>query len=208
MKIPKSESKTVEFKTAFNQDAIREVILNMLVHRDYRDPGGVSTIKIFDDHIHIEFTNAGGLPTGLTVKTIISDAYTSSPGNPKIADVFKDAGLVERYGFGIKCIIDACKAHGKVAPEFKDMGTWSSVILRKKIGEALVEQGNDSLKSDLEILALLSDEPDCTYDKPADSLKLSRSAIKKQIRNSQSSGRLRRVWPDKCGHREILGGRK
>lgn len=44
----------------------------MLVRRDYCG-AGVNTIKIFDDHM--EFTNPGGLPHGLTVDDLLSDAY-------------------------------------------------------------------------------------------------------------------------------------
>ena len=115
-------------------EAIREIVLNMLVHRDYRNPGGVSLIKIFDDRM--EFSNPGGLPDGLTVDDLLSDGYTTQARNPDIAELFRSARLTERYGSGIRRIIDACREHGEVVPEFRDMGTWFRVVLRKIGGKS------------------------------------------------------------------------
>ncbi len=107
-------------------EAIREIVLNMLVHRDYCG-AGVNTIKIFDDHM--EFTNPGGLPHGLTVDDLLSDAYVTSPRNPQLASLFKAVGLTERYGSGIKRIEDACRRHGGVRVEFENHETWFKVVL-------------------------------------------------------------------------------
>ena len=120
-------------------EAIREIVLNMLVHRDYRNVGGVSLIKIFDDRI--EFSNPGGLPEGLTVEDLLSDGYTTQARNPDIAELFRSARLIERYGSGIRRIIDACRIHGEVEPEFKDMGAWFCVVLRKKHKNSLESGG-------------------------------------------------------------------
>ncbi|MDR3366938.1 MAG: putative DNA binding domain-containing protein, partial [Prevotellaceae bacterium] len=57
----------------YPEEAIREIVLNMIVHRDYYDSGD-SIIKIFDDRI--EFFNPGNLSEGLTVERLLSDAYT------------------------------------------------------------------------------------------------------------------------------------
>jgi ATP-dependent DNA helicase RecG len=78
----------------------------MIVHRDYRDSGD-AIIKIFDDRI--EFFNPGRLEDGLTVERLLSDAYTPKARNKLINLMFKEAGLVEEYGSGVKRIIDACE---------------------------------------------------------------------------------------------------
>ena len=77
--IGKGESQTVEFKHSFQKerydyplDAIREIVLNMIVHRDYRDSSD-SVIKIFDDRI--EFFNPGDLYDDLTIEEIESNHY-------------------------------------------------------------------------------------------------------------------------------------
>ena len=80
-------------------DAIREIVLNMIVRRDYRASAD-STIKIFSNRI--EFYNPGILLPGLTLKDILSGNSPSIPRNKQIASVFKEAGVIEKYGSGIK----------------------------------------------------------------------------------------------------------
>jgi ATP-dependent DNA helicase RecG len=73
-------------------DAIREIVINMIVHRDYRDSSH-SIIKIFDDRI--EFFNPGKLYGDLTIAGLLSGNYTSQTRNKLIAKSFKEIGLVE-----------------------------------------------------------------------------------------------------------------
>lgn len=80
-------------------DAVREVVLNAIIHRDYTSSSD-SIVKIFDDRI--EIYNPGRLPAGLTVEKLLKGDYRSSVRNRKIADMFKEVGLVEKYGSGIK----------------------------------------------------------------------------------------------------------
>jgi ATP-dependent DNA helicase RecG len=71
-------------------DAIREIVINMVVHRDYRD-SSASIIKIFDNRI--EFYNPGKLYGGITVEDLLSGNYTSKSRNK-----LKAKGLIERIG--------------------------------------------------------------------------------------------------------------
>ena len=59
-------------------EAIREIIINMIVHRDYMAPGD-SIIKIFDESI--EFFNPGRLAGGLTAEQLTSGNYISAVRN-------------------------------------------------------------------------------------------------------------------------------
>ena len=85
-------------------DAIREIITNMIVHRDYRDSGN-SVVKIFDDRM--EFFNPGKLYDDITIEKLVSGDYSSRSRNRALAKIFKEAGIIERYGSGIKRIINA-----------------------------------------------------------------------------------------------------
>ena len=115
---------------------------------------------------------------------------------------------------GIKRIVDACKTHGYVDAEFMDLGSWFRVVLRKTGDGNFVRSREtpqksalkSALKSTLKILEILAADPTCTYDELAEKFGVSRSAIKKQIRNLRNAGRLRRVGPDKGGHWEVLEG--
>ena len=89
-------------KWQYPMEAIREIVLNMIIHRDYRSSSD-SIVKIFNDKI--EFYNPGRLPDTITVEDLLSNNYRSTPRNKKIADFFKDLGLIEKYGSGIQRII-------------------------------------------------------------------------------------------------------
>jgi len=95
--------------------AIREALLNALIHRDYFNNTVQTQVRIFDDHIR--FHNPGRLPEGVTIEMILREHY-SYLRNPRIADIFYRAGLVERYGSGIERIIRAFRDAGTPAPTF------------------------------------------------------------------------------------------
>jgi len=69
----------------------------MIVHRDYQAQGD-STIKIF--HNRMEFFNPGPLPKGMKMQDILSGRMASNPRNKQIASIFKEAGIIEKYGSG------------------------------------------------------------------------------------------------------------
>ena len=71
-------------------DAVREIVLNAIIHRDYSSSSD-TIIKVFDNWI--EIYNPGKLPTGLTIEKLLSGDYRSTLRNRKIADMFKEVGL-------------------------------------------------------------------------------------------------------------------
>ena len=99
-------------------EAIREIVLNMIIHRDYRSSSD-SIVKIFNNKI--EFYNPGRLPDSISVKDLLSNNYKSTPRNKKIADFFKDLGLIEKYGSGIQRIIGYFKKENLPLPDFKNI---------------------------------------------------------------------------------------
>ena len=185
----------------------------MLVHRDYCG-AGVNTIKIFDDHM--EFTNPGGLPHGLTVDDLLSDAYVTSPRNPQLASLFKAVGLIERYGSGIKRIEDACRRHGGVRVVFENHETWFRVVLskvddekrmggspQKKLGEKL---GGKLGENRRRIIRMMGQDPSVTTFDLAAGIGISQTAIENNITWLRLHGYIRRVGPKKGGHWEVVEG--
>ena len=98
----------------------------MIVHRDYRE-SSASIIKIFDDRI--EFYNPGKLYGGITINDLLTGSYTSKSRNKLIAKIFKEAGLIERYGSGIMRIRHICKKIGIVEPVFQEISNGFMVTL-------------------------------------------------------------------------------
>jgi len=107
-------------------EAIRELALNMIVHRDYRASAD-STIKIFNDRI--EFYNPGALPHELSLDDILSGKSPSVPRNKLIASIFKEAGIIEKYGSGIKRVQQAMQDAGALPPVFEIIGDFFKVTL-------------------------------------------------------------------------------
>jgi len=96
-------------------EAIRELVVNMIIHRDYSSDYH-SIIKIFDGYI--EFYNPGAFPDDISIKNLFSNGYISRPRNPQIAELFKDAGMFEEYGSGIRQIWTVFVNSGLRPPEF------------------------------------------------------------------------------------------
>ncbi len=119
-------------------DAIREIVLNMIVHRDYRDSSD-SIIKIFDNRI--EFFNPGDLYDDLTIEELQNNNYISKTRNKLIALMFKECGLIEKYGSGIERIKRLCTKHHIPNPKFEEMQKGFRVTIYKEIAQAKNDGG-------------------------------------------------------------------
>jgi ATP-dependent DNA helicase RecG len=97
----------------YPEDALREALLNSIIHRDYLFSGS-TIINMFDDHV--EFISLGGLVRGISMEAIFMGVSQSR--NPNLAAVFYRLGLVESYGTGVRKIIRLY--HGfTLAPVFR-----------------------------------------------------------------------------------------
>ncbi len=116
--------------------AVREAIINSLIHRDYSDYAGDIALLIFNTHLEIH--NIGNLYGGMTVSKL-KKRHPSRRRNPKIAQVFYIRKLIERYGSGTLRMIDLCKQQGLQPPEFSEAGDGFLVkfYFKKPIGPAL-----------------------------------------------------------------------
>lgn len=83
----------------YPEEAVREALLNAIVHRDYSFSG---SIIINVNNTETEFISIGGLVPGLSAEDIRSGI--SQPRNPKLAEVFHRLHLIESYGTGIRRI--------------------------------------------------------------------------------------------------------
>lgn len=98
----------------YPEEAMREALVNAVVHRDY-DYSGSIIINIYDDRM--EFISLGGLVKGLTLADIRGGV--SQPRNAVIANVFYRLELIESYGTGIQKIVESyagCGIEPKFAP--------------------------------------------------------------------------------------------
>jgi predicted HTH transcriptional regulator len=92
--------------------AIREALVNMLMHADYFSPA-CSRIRIFTNHI--EFYNPGGLPKPLEE---LKAKDLSLPRNPLITKLFRMVRLAENAGYGFDRIEANWKTYNNTEPEY------------------------------------------------------------------------------------------
>ena len=103
--------------------ALRESLLNAVIHRDYNFTGSI-LISLFDDHY--EITSLGGLVKGLSIK----DLYVgvSESRNPNLANIFYRLKYVESFGTGIERILESYQNYEK-KPLILDSDNAFKVIL-------------------------------------------------------------------------------
>jgi len=95
--------------------ALREMLLNALVHRNYM--GATIQIRIYDNKLSI--WNEGTLPAGITFADLRGN-HPSKPRNPIIADVCFKGGYIDAWGRGTLKIITACREAELPEPEMKE----------------------------------------------------------------------------------------
>lgn len=130
----------------YPEEALREALLNSLVHREYSFSGS-TLISIFEDRI--EFVSLGGLVKGLTLNDILFGV--SQCRNEKLAAVFYRLKLIEAYGTGIQKIMDSYKECEK-KPQIESSDNAFRIVLPNR--NVLLQQDalNNNEKVILEVI--------------------------------------------------------
>lgn len=98
--------------------AIREAVCNAVVHADYSQSGSPLRVAIYDDRIEIE--NPGLLVPGVTVESMLEGR--SRLRNRVVARVFRELGLIEDWGNGVRRMLEGCRGAGLPDPVFEEVG--------------------------------------------------------------------------------------
>ncbi len=112
-------------------DALREALLNALIHRDYFDASGDIMVRVHDNRIII--SNPGELPAGMTVDELKVKGHRSVPRNPLMAKVLYYSGLIEKWGTGTTRMIEVCRENGLPEPEFESGKGWFEISFSTRI---------------------------------------------------------------------------
>lgn len=179
-------------------EAIREAVVNALMHRDYSITGTQVNIEVYDDRL--EIINPGGLPHGLSKKAF---GNISMRRNELISDLFFRLHKVERIGMGIKRIRQAIIAAGLKEPDFDTDGLFRVVFYRP---DKILFEGEQAptQKTTQKILDMIKQDPVITRQKLADKIGISTDGIKYHLKQLQQKDVIRRVGPDKGGYWEIV----
>lgn len=164
--------------------AIREALMNAIVHADYAQQGAPIRVALFDDRIEIE--NPGLLPFGLTIEDIMQGV--SKLRNRVIARVFHELHLIEQWGSGIQRMTEACREAGLEAPRLEEIG----MHFRVTIFSTRVKRPHTD-ETDRRILTLFSDGVARSTAAVAKHVGLSQRATLTRLKSMTSRGLLAEI---------------
>jgi ATP-dependent DNA helicase RecG len=113
-----------EQKYIFPEDAVREVILNAIAHRDYSIANAIE-IYIFNDRMEIK--SPGALLSTLTIKNLYELEGSHESRNSLIASVLRENKLMREIGEGMKRIFSLMQEQKLEKPELYSNGLWFRV---------------------------------------------------------------------------------
>lgn len=103
-----------EERWAYPEEAIREAIVNALVHRDYLLSGTTVELSIYEDRL--EVISPGRLPNGITPQRMITGCRSAR--NQLLKDVMRDYGYLEHMGMGVpRKIVKEMQKHNGTSPD-------------------------------------------------------------------------------------------
>lgn len=112
---------------AYDENVVRELLVNALVHRPYTQRGDIF-LSLHPDRL--EIVNVGPLPLGITPDNIL---HRSRRRNDGLARVFHDLGLMEKEGSGFDMMYERLLASGRSAPVVTEDVDLVRVVVRRRI---------------------------------------------------------------------------
>ena len=207
-------------KWQYPLEAIREIVLNMIIHRDYMSSSD-SIVKIFNDKI--EFYNPGRLPDNITVEDLLSNNYKSTPRNKSVADFFKNIGWIEKYGSGIGRIRNYFKEASLPEPKFGNIsnGFQVTVFSQENVTETenvtenntenntetenVTENNTENLtKSQKIIINEIKKNQRITSEELSNIVGITADNVRVNLSKLKSKGLIERVGADKGGYWRVI----
>jgi len=168
----------------YPEDAMREALLNALVHRDYSFSSS-TIISIFDDRI--EFVSIGGLPKGVSLDDIMLGI--SVPRNEKLANIFYRLHLIEVYGTGIPKIMRSY-ADCKRKPELQATDNAFKITLpnRNMNNQKMVDNNISFTENEEKVIALLNRQSEIVRKDVETALSISQAMAVRVLRGLLDKG--------------------
>jgi len=136
-------------------DAVRELVVNGLIHRSYETNG---TVDIEHTAEELTIASPGGLVAGVTPMNILT--YPSTPRHRLLTETVATMQLAERTGQGVDRAYRELLRSGKEPPSFEDLGTLVRVLISGGVGNDAFVRFLDSLPDrvtrDVDVLLALS----------------------------------------------------
>lgn len=178
-------------------EAIREILINAIIHNNYA-LGRTIDVKIYRNRISV--FNFGELPDGWDIDTLLGP-HPSVPRNRIMAEVFHEAGFVEKWGKGIGTVLAACDDAELPQPTFEVFFKGLLVTFNEKPIDALIPI--ELTQRERVVLEMIRKGEFTTNIGMAEKLSVSRSAMESTMRSLKSKKLIERVGSDKNGHWRI-----
>lgn len=194
-------------KYDYPKEAVRELILNAVMHMDYKLNRPV-TVAVYPDRL--EIFCAGGLPEGMTLE-LLTHKHTSVLRNTSLASVFYSAGFVESWGQGISKVRSGCILNGNPEPEFQEFcGGILVTIFKSKAKAEDAKPDNVTVTTlddvDKKILGLISEDPAISASSISRQIGLNPRTIQRRILALRDLGIVVREGGDRGGRWRIREG--
>jgi ATP-dependent DNA helicase RecG len=200
-------------------EAMREAVLNAIVHNDYSRFNPIR-IRVYENKVII--SNMAKLPEDISFEKLLI-SHESFPHNPNIARVFYRSGQIEEWGRGITKIKTVCEKDGKPAPVFSNEGGLFKVEFNRykiesnpndvetntKLNENTVGRTapNPVLAMDTieltetqrKILVLIEENPTITIKQLAERIGIANRNVESNLKNLKRKGIVERVGARKKG---------
>lgn len=189
-------------------DALREAVLNAIIHRNYGVPAQIQ-IRVYADRLHI--WNPGELPEDWSAETLLG-LHASKPFNPDIANAFFWAGEIESWGRGIQRILGACRREGVPEPNLwvDPGGLWvefkfSDAYLRSlgHVSDRITQETSRKTSTE-KIFSLLQKNPKMTLKELATHMGITRGGVRYHIEKLKEDGLIRRIGSAREGYWEVV----
>lgn len=169
-------------KKDYPEEAIREALLNALVHRDYGFSGSI-IINVTDKKA--EFISLGGLLPGLSTDDILIGI--SQPRNKNLAEIFHRLRLIESYGTGIRRIFKLYE-NCPLQPEIEVTQNAFKIIL-PNMNEVSYEKNESALTPQMKnVLAFITENGSATDEELENLLGVKHTRIYNLMREMKSHG--------------------
>lgn len=185
-------------------DALREALVNMLMHSDYFS-AACPRVRVFDDRI--EFFNPGALPKPLEK---IMEEDISMPRNPVLAKFFRVVRLAENAGYGFDKMISGWKSYTGKPPVFDEGRDYTKVIFylksttqnaTQKTTQKTTQKDEGNRKA---IIELLKEDSRLTRKELAEKIgDITEDGIKYHLEKLKDEGRIKRAGGRKTGYWEV-----
>ena len=183
--------------------AIREVIRNAVVHRQYSLFGKDVKVAIYDDMV--EITSPGLLPPSIDYSAM--NNRQSDARNKIIAPVFKKLGIIDQWGNGLKMIAEELKQYPKIDFKWQEIGLSFQVQFINKNYKIGGKIGGKKKPKDImldKLLSLISKNNKITVQEISDKTGINKRQCERLLAELKNNGKITRIGSSRNGEWKIV----